>query len=178
MPTAACRRTLPALVTDVNGRHGEADWTPIRYLNKGYGQHVLSGFYRSAQVGVVTPLHDGMNLVAKEYVAAQNPDDPGVLVLSKFAGAANELDAALLVNPNDIDAVARAMAGALSMSILERRERWSAMMAKLRAHTIHQWFADFLAALEDAPARDASPVSDHRTLLQLAAANGRPRQMH
>ena len=168
---------VAGLVTDVNGRHGEADWTPIRYLNKGYGQHVLSGFYRSAHVGVVTPLHDGMNLVAKEYVAAQNPDDPGVLVLSKFAGAAKELDAALLVNPNDIDAVARALAGALSMSILERRERWSAMMAKLRRHTIHQWFADFLAALEDAPRRDA-PVADHRSLLQLAAANGRPRQMH
>jgi trehalose 6-phosphate synthase len=99
-------------------------------------------------------------------------------VLSKFAGAANELDAALLVNPNDIDAVARAMAGALSMSILERRERWSAMMAKLRAHTIQHWFADFLASLENAPGRDASPVSDHRTLLQLAATNGRPRQMH
>ena len=73
---------------------------------------------------MVTPLQDGMNLVAKEYVAAQNPDDPGVLVLSKFAGAANELDAALLVNPNDIDGVARTMAAALSMSMLERRERW------------------------------------------------------
>ncbi|WP_204307711.1 trehalose-6-phosphate synthase, partial [Klebsiella pneumoniae] len=71
---------LAGLVTAVNGRHGEADWTPIRYLNKGYGQHVLSGFYRVAKVGVVTPLHDGMNLVAKEYVAAQDPNDPGVLV--------------------------------------------------------------------------------------------------
>jgi trehalose 6-phosphate synthase len=169
---------LATLVTTVNGRHGEADWTPIRYLSKGYGHQVLSGFYRSAHVGVVTPLHDGMNLVAKEYVAAQNPDDPGVLVLSKFAGAANELDAALLVNPNDVDAVARALASALSMSILERRERWGAMMAKLHTHTIHDWFADFLAALEDAPLRDASPVSDHRTLLQLAATNGTARQMH
>jgi trehalose 6-phosphate synthase len=169
---------LASLVTTVNGRHGEADWTPIRYLSKGYGHQVLSGFYRSAQVGVVTPLHDGMNLVAKEYVAAQNPDDPGVLVLSKFAGAANELDAALLVNPNDIDGVARALASALSMSILERRERWAAMMAKLRAHTIHHWFEDFLVALEDTPLRAASPVSDHRTLLQLAATNGGVRQMH
>src|SRR5712671_3085626 len=77
------------LVTDVNGIHGEVDWTPIRYLNKGYSQAVLAGLYRTAQVGVVTPLQDGMNLVAKEYVAAQNPADPGVLVLSKFAGAAN-----------------------------------------------------------------------------------------
>ena len=83
---------LAKLVSDVNGRHGEVDWTPIRYLNKGFSQTVLAGLYRTAQVGVVTPLHDGMNLVAKEYVAAQNPADPGVLVLSKFAGAANELD--------------------------------------------------------------------------------------
>ena len=83
---------LARLVSDVNGRHGEVDWTPIRYLNKGFSQTVLAGLYRTAQVGVVTPLHDGMNLVAKEYVAAQNPADPGVLVLSKFAGAANELD--------------------------------------------------------------------------------------
>ena len=144
---------LAGLVTDVNGRHGEVDWTPIRYLNKGYGQNVLAGFYRSAQIGLVTPMQDGMNLVAKEYVAAQNPDDPGVLVLSRYAGAANELDAALIVNPSDIDAMARAMHTALTMSILERRERWAAMMAKLQAHTIHQWFADFISALEETPSR-------------------------
>ncbi len=120
------------LVSDVNGRHGEVDWTPIRYLNKGYGQAVLAGLYRTAQVGVVTPLQDGMNLVAKEYVAAQNPADPGVLVLSKFAGAANELDTALLVNPHDIDGMARTIATALSMPLAERRMRWEAMMVKLR----------------------------------------------
>ena len=101
------------LVSDVNGIHGEVDWTPIRYLNKGYGQAVLAGLYRTAQVGVVTPLQDGMNLVAKEYVAAQNPADPGVLVLSKFAGAANELDTALQVNPHDIDGMAHTIATAL-----------------------------------------------------------------
>ena len=137
------------LVSDVNGIHGEVDWTPIRYLNKGYGQAVLAGLYRTAQVGVVTPLQDGMNLVAKEYVAAQNPADPGVLVLSKFAGAANELDAALLVNPHDIDGMARTIATALSMPLNERRMRWEAMMAKLRGATIQQWFADFIDALQD-----------------------------
>jgi trehalose 6-phosphate synthase len=135
------------LVSDVNGQHGEVDWTPIRYLNKGYGQAVLAGLYRTAQVGVVTPLQDGMNLVAKEYVAAQNPVDPGVLVLSKFAGAANELDTALLVNPHDIDGMARTIATALSMPLTERRMRWEAMMAKLRGQTIQQWFADFTEAL-------------------------------
>ena len=137
------------LVSEVNGRHGEVDWTPIRYLNKGFSQAVLAGLYRTAQVGVVTPLHDGMNLVAKEYVAAQNPADPGVLVLSKFAGAANELDAALLVNPHDIEGMARTTALALSMSVAERRLRHEAMMEKLRARTIQRWFADFIAALQE-----------------------------
>lgn len=137
------------LVTDVNGEHGEVDWTPIRYLNKGFGQGVLAGLYRTAQVGVVTPLQDGMNLVAKEYVAAQNPADPGVLVLSKFAGAANELDAALLVNPHDIDGMARTLATALAMPLTERRMRWEAMMERLNGGTIQQWFADFIEALQD-----------------------------
>ena len=140
---------LAKLVSDVNGRHGEVDWTPIRYLNKGFSQTVLAGLYRTAQVGVVTPLHDGMNLVAKEYVAAQNPADPGVLVLSKFAGAANELDTALLVNPNDIDGMARTIATAVSMPLAERQLRWEAMMAKLRAGTIQRWFADFVEALRE-----------------------------
>lgn len=140
---------LARLVSDVNGRHGEVDWTPIRYLNKGFSQTVLAGLYRTAQVGVVTPLNDGMNLVAKEYVAAQNPADPGVLVLSKFAGAADELDTALLVNPHDIDGMARTIAMALSMPLPERRMRWEAMMAKLRKHTIQQWFADFVDALQE-----------------------------
>jgi trehalose 6-phosphate synthase len=94
-------------------------------------------------------LQDGMNLVAKEYVAAQNPADPGVLVLSKFAGAANELDAALVVNPHDIDGMARAIATALTMPLTERRMRWEAMMAKLRSGTIQQWFAKFVEELQE-----------------------------
>jgi trehalose 6-phosphate synthase len=168
---------LARLVSDVNGRHGEVDWTPIRYLNKGFGQNVLAGLYRTAQVGVVTPLHDGMNLVAKEYVAAQNPSDPGVLVLSKFAGAANELDTALLVNPNDIDGMARTIATALSMPLLERRMRWEAMMDKLRDHTIQQWFADFLEALRktrgDAAAPvEATPLSEPPPSWPLRSASG------
>lgn len=150
---------LAKLVSDINGRHGEVDWTPIRYLNKGFSQTVLAGLYRTAQVGVVTPLHDGMNLVAKEYVAAQNPVDPGVLVLSKYAGAANELDTALLVNPHDVDGMSRTIATALSMPLLERRMRWEAMMAKLRAGTIQDWFADFVDALQQAhAANDKTPV--------------------
>ena len=122
----------------------------------------------------MTPLHDGMNLVAKEYVAAQNPADPGVLVLSKFAGAANELDTALLVNPNDIDGMARAIATALSMPLTERRMRWEAMMVKLNAHTIQQWFADFVEALQqsraDRPAAEPENV-EPPTLWPLRSVN-------
>ena len=154
------RRDLAALVGEVNGRHGEADWVPVRYVNKGYSQSTLAGYYRVAQVGLVTPLHDGMNLVAKEYVAAQNPADPGVLVLSEFAGAAKELDAALLVNPHDIDGMAQAFARALYMSADERRARWTAMMAKLRANSVQSWFADFVTSLADAqPAVDLVPAA-------------------
>jgi trehalose 6-phosphate synthase len=139
---------IASLVADINGRHGEADWMPIRYLNKGFSQNLLAGFYRLAHVGLVTPLHDGMNLVAKEYIAAQNPFDPGVLVLSSFAGAAKELDAALLVNPHDIDGTARQIAAALAMPLDERRERWQSMFARLRAKPAQAWFADFIQALE------------------------------
>jgi len=163
---------LAKLVSDVNGRHGEVDWTPIRYLNKGFSQTVLAGLYRTAQVGVVTPLHDGMNLVAKEYVAAQNPADPGVLVLSKFAGAANELETALLVNPHDIDAMSRTIATAISMPLTERRMRWEAMMMKLRTGTIQQWFADFVQALQDTRS-DAPepPMAEPPTLWSLRSVN-------
>jgi len=106
----------------------------------------------------VTPLHDGMNLVAKEYVAAQNPADPGVLVLSKFAGAANELDTALLVNPNDIDGMARTIAMALSMPLLERRMRWEAMMAKLQRHSIQHWFTRFVETLRETRGEAETPM--------------------
>jgi trehalose 6-phosphate synthase len=140
---------LAALVGEVNGRHGEVDWMPIRYLNKGFSQLTLAGFYRVASIGLVTPLHDGMNLVAKEYVAAQNPLDPGVLVLSSFAGAARELDAAVLINPHDIDGMARQLAVALHMSVEERRERWQAMVRKLKASSVQNWFSDFLHTLSD-----------------------------
>jgi trehalose 6-phosphate synthase len=141
---------MNSLVGEINGRHAEVDWTPIRYLNKPFPQQVLAGFYRTAEVGIVTPLQDGMNLVAKEYVAAQNPLDPGVLVLSQFAGAAKQLDAAIIVNPHDVDGMAGAIVQALSMSATERRERWSDMIAKLEDSPLDGWFADFVAALTPA----------------------------
>jgi len=148
---------LATLIGEVNGRHGEVDWTPIRYLNRSFSQLTLAGFYRTAHVGLVTPLQDGMNLVAKEYVAAQDPFDPGVLVLSAFAGAAKQLDAALLVNPHDIEGMAHQIAAALTMSLDERRERWQAMITKLRASSVQSWFADFLRTLEDARCAPSLP---------------------
>jgi len=169
---------LARLVSEVNGRHGEVDWTPIRYLNKGFSQTVLAGLYRTAQVGVVTPLHDGMNLVAKEYVAAQNPADPGVLVLSKFAGAANELDTALLVNPHDVDSMARTITVALSMPLLERRMRWDAMMARLRRRSIQQWLTEFVDALWQAHSERGlviPPRTEPPVLWPVRSANGSAR---
>jgi trehalose 6-phosphate synthase len=149
---------LESLIGEVNGRHSDVDWTPIRYLNKGFAQSTLAGFYRTAQVGLVTPLQDGMNLVAKEYVAAQNPSDPGVLVLSEFAGAARELETALLVNPHDLDGMAQKISVALNMSLEERCERWLAMIGKLRSSSVQAWFSDFVAALAEVR-RDALPAS-------------------
>jgi trehalose 6-phosphate synthase len=151
-------REVCAAIGEVNGRHADIDWTPIRYLNHGYCQATLAGLYRTAAVGLVTPLQDGMNLVAKEYVAAQDPADPGVLVLSKFAGAAHELDAALLVDPNDIDSLARSMALALQMPREERRARWRPMMDTLRRRSIHAWFAEFMRELKT-PERKVVPLA-------------------
>jgi trehalose 6-phosphate synthase len=131
----------------INGTYGEAAWTPIRYVNRAYSHSVLAGLYRSARVGLVTPLRDGMNLVAKEFVAAQNEHDPGVLVLSRFAGAAYELDAALLVNPHDPDAVAIAIARALTMPLDERRDRYTKLFDIIAANDVRAWSERFMAAL-------------------------------
>jgi trehalose 6-phosphate synthase len=137
-------RRVSSAAGHINGMHGDAAWTPIRYINQSYGRNVLAGLYRSARVGLVTPLRDGMNLVAKEYLASQNVDDPGVLVLSRFAGAARECEAALLVNPYDADAIARA----LSMPIEERRERHKTIMRVLTQNDSKFWGEKFLTALE------------------------------
>lgn len=141
------RQELEATAGRINGTFAEFDWNPIRYLNKGFARSTLSGFYRLSRVGLVTPLRDGMNLVAKEFVAAQDPDDPGVLVLSRFAGAARELDGALIVNPYDIEGVAEAMQTALSMRLSERKRRWKSMFRYLSKHDVHAWREDFIKTL-------------------------------
>ena len=142
------RSQLEQIAGHVNGLHAEPNWTPIRYVNRSFSHPTLTGFYRLASVGVVTPLRDGMNLVAKEYVASQDPFNPGVLILSLFAGAAAELRDAVLVNPYDLDGVADALSLAANMPLSERRERWETLMARVRRHDIHFWCDSFLEALQ------------------------------
>lgn len=145
----ALKRQLEGAAGRINGRYSEFDWQPVRYLNKSYSRSTLAGFYRAACVGLVTPLRDGMNLVAKEYVAAQRPEDPGVLVLSRFAGAARELKAALIVNPFDADEVGDALAKALTMPLEERQQRWRALMDVVEGNTVEHWRDTFLSDLTD-----------------------------
>jgi trehalose 6-phosphate synthase len=142
------RRQLESAAGRINGEFAHFDWVPVRYLNKSFPRKTLAGFYRAAHIGLVTPFRDGMNLVAKEYVAAQDPDDPGVLVLSRFAGAARELNGALIVNPFDTDQVAEALHLGLNMPLDERKARWQGMMQALRANTLSHWRDRFLEALQ------------------------------
>jgi trehalose 6-phosphate synthase len=138
------RRGLEQCAGRLNGRFAEADWTPIRYLNRDYTHATTMGFLRAAKVALVTPVRDGMNLVAKEFVAAQDPDDPGVLILSPMAGAAEELRSALQVNPYDKRGMAQALQTALNMPLDERQQRHEQMLAAVRQHDIHNWYGSFV----------------------------------
>jgi trehalose 6-phosphate synthase len=142
----------------INGKYGEVAWTPIRYLNRTYSRSALAGLYRSARAALVTPLRDGMNLVAKEYVAAQDSDNPGVLILSRFAGAAAECRQALLVNPYDAESVAGAIARALNMPLAERRERHGAILATLARNGSTVWSTHFLESLGAAQLLEPPPA--------------------
>ena len=142
------RRQLEQAAGRTNGRFADTDWTPIRYLNRNFPHATMMGFLRAANVALVTPLRDGMNLVAKEFVAAQDSTDPGVLILSSLAGAARELTSALQVNPYDTHAVSRAIQLALSMPLSERRERHLAMLEVLKRNDIETWTRRFMSSLE------------------------------
>jgi trehalose 6-phosphate synthase len=131
----------------INSEWSEPDWTPLRIVARAGARATMGGYMREARVGLVTPLRDGMNLVAKEYIAAQDPQDPGVLVLSRFAGAARQLSAALLVNPHDADELADALDRGLRMSLSERQERWQACWRAIDGTTPAQWGRNFLATL-------------------------------
>ncbi|WP_067560792.1 alpha,alpha-trehalose-phosphate synthase (UDP-forming) [Halofilum ochraceum] len=153
----ALRETLESRAGHINGRFADFDWVPTRYMNKTFARGSLLGFFRIARVGFVTPLRDGMNLVAKEFVAAQDPADPGVLVLSELAGAAAELEAAVIVNPYDREGMAAGLEQALSMSQAERLERWRHMIDVLSANSLTAWRRNYLADLETAAAARANP---------------------
>jgi trehalose 6-phosphate synthase len=149
----------------INGTYSDASWTPVRYVNRPYSRTALAGFYATSRIGLVTPMRDGMNLVAKEYVAAQDPDDPGVLILSRFAGAADEFREALLVNPYDPDAVGAAIARAVAMPRNERKDRHAALYAALLRNDISEWGDKFLRQLNssDRKGSDTSALSDLMT---------------
>jgi trehalose 6-phosphate synthase len=136
--------TLDAMCGRVMGRFAEPDWQPLTYVKRAYGQPSLAGLYRMARVALVTPLRDGMNLVAHEFVGSQNPEDPGVLVLSRFAGAAEIFPEGLLVNPFDTDETSEALRMALDMPLDERKQRWAALMKSAQKHNVDDWAVSFL----------------------------------
>mgnify|MGYP005844604689 CR=1 FL=1 len=160
------RADLNSLSGGINGEFASIDWVPVRYVNKGYAREELFGIYRASRVGLVTPLRDGMNLVAKEYVAAQDPEDPGVLVLSRFAGASVQLNAALIINPHSSEDMADAIARALTMPLPERKERHAAMLKSVVEEDVRWWSARFIAALSEPHPNQDRP--------QLALASSKP----
>lgn len=141
------RMELEQAAARINGRFGKLNWTPVRYLNQALPRRTLAWLYRASKIGVVTPVRDGMNLVAKEYIAAQNPSDPGVLVLSRFAGAAQQMKAALLVNPYDGAETAEALECARRMPIEERRNRHAELMHGLIEFDAARWREEFVSRL-------------------------------
>ncbi|MFL9924834.1 alpha,alpha-trehalose-phosphate synthase (UDP-forming) [Herbaspirillum lusitanum] len=141
---------LESLCGSINGDFGDFDWMPIRYIHRTVARKRLPGLYRACAVALVTPLRDGMNLVAKEFVAAQDEEDPGVLVLSRFAGAAEQMPQALMVNPYDTHGTAQVIQQALQMSLGERRERHAALLEGIRKYDVHWWCREFLRTLGEA----------------------------
>lgn len=153
------RARLDTISGKINGAFATVDWVPLRYVNRPYRRDELAGIYAASHVGLVTPLRDGMNLVAKEYIAAQPPEDPGVLILSEFAGAAEQLKEALIVNPLSREDVSEAIRKGLSMSLKERKMRWEALMDKVQTGNVSRWRDDFVTALKAAePTRVAEAV--------------------
>jgi trehalose 6-phosphate synthase len=141
------RKEVERLVGQINGEFGTPSWTPIHYIHRPVSAATLLSLYRAADVMLVTPLRDGMNLVAHEYVAAQDADDPGVLVLSRFAGASSYFQDALIVNPNDPDEIAEAMHTALNMPLQERRRRHMRLFENVLRLTAASYCQTFLDAL-------------------------------
>ena len=152
------RIRIESLCGRINAAWADMDWSPIQYVSRNFSRAELAGVYRAAKVGLVTPLRDGMNLVAKEFVAAQNPDDPGVLILSRFAGAARQMTDALIVNPFSREELSEALARALAMERSERIRRWESLMDGVRSFDVKRWRDNFVQALLEA--REATPISE------------------
>ena len=131
----------------INSEFSEPDWMPLRLVARAGARSTVAGYMREARVGLVTPLRDGMNLVAKEFIAAQDPQDPGVLILSQFAGAARQLGSALIVNPHDADEVADTLDNALNMSLADRQARWRESWAAIQGTSALAWGRSFVGAL-------------------------------
>jgi trehalose 6-phosphate synthase len=148
------RKELESYSGSINGTFGGLDWVPINYINRATSRSELPAIFRSSQIAMVTPLRDGMNLVAKEYVAAQDPQDPGVLILSQFAGAAEHMHEALIINPYNIEEMADAIQTALNMPLDERKTRHAALLEGLKKHDVRHWRDDFLGALKKIMARE------------------------
>jgi trehalose 6-phosphate synthase len=152
------RREIETIAGRINAAYGEPDWTPVRLVTRAVKRDTIAGYMRIARVALVTSLRDGMNVVAKEFVAAQNPADPGVLVLSRFAGAAEQLSDALLVNPYDAEALTDVLDGALRMDQMARKHHWGRLWRQLSLRSAHDWGVEFLAALEEAGAERDAPL--------------------
>ncbi|ETX14359.1 alpha,alpha-trehalose-phosphate synthase [Roseivivax halodurans JCM 10272] len=153
----AIRTELEEIAGRLNGEHAELDWTPIRYIHRGVERDTLARLHRRARACLVTSLADGMNLVAKEYVAAQDPEDPGVLILSRFAGAAEDMTEALLVNPYDIDETSEAIETAITMPLEERRRRHAHSLGVVHATNVTDWAQSFVSCL-----KTCTPTLDYR----------------
>jgi len=145
------RENLERKISHINGMHGEMNWLPVHYLNRNLEHNELMKLFRSSKVCLVTSLRDGMNLVAKEYIAAQNPEDPGVLVLSELAGASAQLVDAIIINPYDVDSIADAIAQAVDMPLSERKRRHQNMLCIIRQSTIQKWRTSFIDSLTEMP---------------------------
>ncbi|HTX50175.1 MAG TPA: trehalose-6-phosphate synthase, partial [Caulobacteraceae bacterium] len=176
----AQREILFSQAGRINATWADIDHAPVLCLNRHFSRAELAGAYRAARVGLVTPLRDGMNLVAKEYVAAQDPEDPGVLILSRFAGAARQMRSALVVNPYDTAEVAGALAHALAMPRAERRSRWRSLMDGVASDDVHAWRDDFLSALENVrepPVRRPASANGQLTPLHALERRAGPKRL-
>lgn len=177
---ADIRHELETLSGTINGKFGELDWVPIHYIHRSTPRRMLVDVFRHSRIGFVTPLRDGMNLVAKEYIAAQDPEDPGVLILSRFAGAAEQMKQALIINPYDVEEMADIIKVALEMGLQERRDRYRELISGVRTYDTFAWCRSFLASLENihnkqAIASGGSPEAARNALQEIEQARRQTR---